>query len=87
MTNETNATSTGDIERIRDEMGDHGDTRTTHPRLVCRDCDSFVYLTRPRAFKAEAVRAECDCRFGDPTRGELPPDWVPINHYADGDAD
>lgn len=74
-----------DINRIREEMGEHGDTRTNHPRLVCRDCDSFVYLVQPRDFKDEKTRAECNCRHGDPTRGKLPESWVRIHRYVDTD--
>ena len=77
--------SVGDAARIREETGDHGDTRTTHPRLVCRACASFVYLTQPRAFRDGVTRAECDCKFGDPTRGEIPDAWVSIDEYAGGD--
>lgn len=71
-----------DIERIHAEMGEHGDTRTTNPRLVCRACESFVYVTHPRGFKDGAVTAECDCRVFDPTRDNVPDPWTRINQYV-----
>lgn len=78
----TTDTSINDLDRIHDELGDHGDTRTTHPRLVCQACDSFVYLTRPRGFDSSVVRAECACSFGDPAREDIPLDWLQIDQYV-----
>jgi len=72
-------TTYSDRDRIRIETGEHGDLRTVQPRLVCTDCESFVYLTHPRMFKPNATRAECSCKHGDPTRGDLPGSWVRIN--------
>lgn len=71
-----------DADKIAAEMGEHGDTRTNYPRLVCANCDSFVYLTSPRETRTDHVRAECDCSHGDPIRGELPLDWMRIHEYA-----
>jgi len=84
-------TTFSDRDRIRIETGDHGDLRTVHPRLVCTDCESFVYLVHPRGFNPGAVRAECSCCHGDPTRGDLPESWVEIQETRfvgdGGDAD
>jgi hypothetical protein len=75
--------TTPDADKIDAEMGETGDTRTNHPRLVCDNCDSFVYLTSPRATRTDHVRAECDCRHGDPMRGELPLEWMRIDEYVE----